>query len=44
MAKILDDQHQWRKTVIKQLTAFLQIISGTRMMIEYLNLRFDKLD
>lgn len=42
MAKTLDDQHQWRKTVIKQLNAFLPIISGTRMMIEYLDLRFKK--
>ena len=42
MAKVIDDPHQWRKTVIKQLTAFLPIISGTRMMIEYLKMRFEK--
>ncbi len=42
MAKVLRDPDQWRKTVIKQLEAFLPIVSGTRMMIEYLNLRFEK--
>jgi len=41
MAKVLGDPDQWKNTVIKQLTAFLPIISGTRMMIEYLNLRFE---
>jgi hypothetical protein len=42
MAKVIDDPHQWRKNVIKKLTAFLPIISGTRMMIEYLKMRFEK--
>jgi len=44
MGKILDNPYQWKNIVIKQLKAFLPIISGTRMMIEYLSLRFDKLD
>jgi starch phosphorylase len=42
MTKILDNPKQWRRTVIKQLAAFLPTISGTRMMLEYLNLRFEK--
>ncbi|MFA6532767.1 MAG: alpha-glucan family phosphorylase [Patescibacteria group bacterium] len=41
MAKIIDNPNQWKMAVIKQLEAFLPIISGTRMMVEYLKLRFE---
>lgn len=42
MGKVIDNPSVWKKAVIKQLAAFLPIISGTRMMLEYLNLRFNK--
>lgn len=42
MAKIIDNPYRWKRTVIKQLAAFLPIISGTRMMLEYLSLRFER--
>lgn len=42
MAKRIDNPSAWKKAVIRQLVAFLPIISGTRMMAEYLALRFEK--
>lgn len=42
MAKILDNPPRWKRAVIKQLAAFLPTINGTRMMLEYLKLRFEK--
>jgi len=42
MAQIIRHPSQWKKAVIRQLVAFLPIISGNRMMFEYLNMRFKK--
>jgi alpha-glucan phosphorylase-like protein len=39
MAKIIDNPSLWKKAVVR-LVAYLPIISGTRMMLEYLTLRF----
>jgi alpha-glucan phosphorylase-like protein len=40
MGKIIDTPSLWKKAIVKQLVAYLPIISGTRMMLEYLTLRF----
>lgn len=40
MASVLDSPYQWKRAVLRQLAAFLPIISGNRMMFEYLHLRY----
>lgn len=40
MGQVLSKPVAWRRAVVRQLEAFLPIISGTRMMLEYLSFRF----